>query len=134
MGATVKPNQLFLGTVLAILIVVPPMGCQDKQDITVPGHLIGVWETSSPRYKGRYLKFTEHSIVFGTGAGCQESHLIRKIESSGSNGDKMQYTFYYKDSEGEKWTQTLTYGPGSGGTIQLKNRDEIWKKSKQTEP
>lgn len=114
------------------MIVISFIGCQDMQDVTVPLHLIGIWETSAPKFEDRYLEFTERLIIFGTGEDSWKLHRIWKIETAKSKGNRILYTFHYKDSEEEKWTLALTYNPDSGGTIQLQNRDEIWEKSDET--
>ncbi len=104
------------------------VGCQ--QTATVPQQLIGVWTTSAPRYVDRYVEFTINSLIFGIGNGEYRSHFIHKIKVKQKNNKKL-YTFHYKDSEGETWTLRLTYNPDAGGTIQLSNRNAIWKKSDQ---
>ena len=100
-------------------------GCQ--KEVTVPQHLIGVWETSGPKYADCYIRITEDSLIFGVGEGTELLHTIVKIEDTQKNNGII-YTFHYKDSEGEKWTLSLLYNPDSGGAIQLQNRQEIWKK------
>jgi hypothetical protein len=101
------------------------LGCQEN--IPLPQHLIGVWKTSAPQYADRYLKITEDSLIYGIGKGEEVSHTIEKINVEQKDGETT-YTFHYKDIEGEKWSLTLIYSPVSGGTIQLKNRNDIWKK------
>lgn len=101
-------------------------GC--KGEVVVPPRLTGVWVTHDPRYAGRYMKFDPHTLTYGIGGGREISHEIEKIDAEEGNGGTV-YTFYYKDSEGEKWTLTLTYRPDGGGMIQIKNSKEIWTKA-----
>ena len=110
--------------VLFFLIIL--LGCNG--DVVVPQHLIGVWETPAPQYADRYMKFTEHALIYGIGEGEEVSHEIEKIDME-QEGGRTLYTFHYKDAEGEKWTLTFTYSPDTG-TIQMKNSKEIWEKSK----
>ena len=108
----------------SLLIFALIVGC--TQEVIVPPHLIGVWKTSAPQYEDRYLQFTENTLTYGIGNGEKVSHTIEKIDvNQGSN--ETIYSFHYKDAEGDKWTLTLTYRPE--GTIQLKNKNEIWVKS-----
>jgi len=74
-------------------------GCQ--QDITVPEHIKGVWETSTPKFAGPYLEFTGDSLIFGIGKGEYTAHSIQKIKVKHENSG-IVYTFHYNDSEGEK--------------------------------
>lgn len=120
-----KLNHLSFRIGLVIMMVVYPIGCE--QETIVPQHFRGVWKTSTPKFSDRYLKFTDHLLIFGVGNGEEVQYPIRKIEVLQLEGNKTLYTFHYVDSEGEKWTFILTYNPSFGGTIQLKNRAEIWK-------
>jgi hypothetical protein len=106
---------------IKFLILILLIGC--TQAVVVPPHLIGIWKTSSPRYEDRYLKFTENTLTYGIGNGEEVSHDIDKISVNDEN-DVKEYTFYYRDEEGDKCTLSLTYG--HEGTFQLQNRNDIW--------
>ena len=99
------------------------VGC--TQAVVVPPQLIGLWKTSSPQYEDRYLKFTEKTLTYGIGDGEEVSHNIEKIDVD-QGITETTYTFHYKDAEREKWTLILTYKPD--GTIQIKNKNEIWER------
>lgn len=107
------------------------LGCE--KNIPVPQHLIGEWKTSSPQYEDRYLKIAEHSLIFGIGDGEELSHDIEKVNVEQENGETI-YTIHYKDIEGEKWSLTLIYSTVSGGTLKLKNQNNIWEKVKSESP
>jgi hypothetical protein len=110
-----------------LFILLSFSGCQ--KEVTVPQYLIGVWKTAAlePDYEDRYLKFTKDSMIFGVGEGREVIHSIRKIKVKQKNSETL-YTFYCTDPDGEKWTYTVTYKTDFGGIINLKGRDEIWKK------
>ena len=107
------------------------VGC--KGEVALPQHLTGVWVCSAPKYSDRYIKFSERTLIFGTGDGEEVSHEIEEIDTGQRDGGTI-YTFYYRDSEGEKWTLALTYRPDAGGTIQIKNSEGIWEKAKGRVP
>jgi hypothetical protein len=109
-----------------LLLLILVVGCERE---VVPQYLMGVWKTSAPQYADRYLKISEHTILFGIGDGQEVSHTIDKINKKQDDG-KIVYTFYYRDAEGEKETLTVIYRPDSGGTLQMKNSENIWEKSK----
>lgn len=119
-----KSKSLFIWVFLTAVSVSFFFGCQ--RDNTVPAHLVGVWKTDDPKYEDRYLKFTDNFLIFGIGRGEEVSNYIEKIEAE-QGGEGISYNFLYRDSEGGKWTLRLIYDPGSGGTIRLQNRDEIWR-------
>jgi hypothetical protein len=105
------------------------IGC--TQEVVVPQYLIGEWKTSSPQYEDRYLKFDAKTLTYGIGEGAEVSHTIDKIDVEQGSGGTL-YSFHYKDADGETSTLTLTYKPE--GTIQIKNKSEIWAKvNPQTE-
>ena len=108
------------------LLLIFIVGCERE---VVPQHLMGEWKTSAPGYEDRYLKINEHIIIYGIGDGEEVSHTIDKIGKK-QDGGKTIYTFYYRDTEGEKATLTVIYRPASGGTLQIKNSDHIWEKAK----
>ena len=110
-----------------LLILIFFVGC--KGEVVVPQHLSGVWVCSTAKYADRYMKFSGRTLIYGIGDGKEESHEIEKIDTEQGGGGTI-YTFYYRDSEGEKWTLTLTYKPDAGGTIQIKNSEGIWEKTK----
>lgn len=110
-----------------LLVVLLFVGC--KGEVVVPPRLTGVWVTSDPRYADRYMRFGGHTLTYGIGDGKEISHDIEKIDAEQVKGGTV-YTFYYSDSEGEKWTLTLTYRPDGGGMIQIRNSKEIWEKAK----
>ncbi len=96
---------------------------------SVPTELIGTWTTSVPKMENRYLQFTDQLVIFGTSATTRDVHRIIRIESETKKDGNKLYTFHYKDEQNERWTLALLYDAASGGTIQLKNRTEIWHRS-----
>ena len=101
-------------------------GCQ--QEVNVPRELVGVWNTSSPKYTDRYIEFTEKALIFGLGNDDTSVHAIKKIKTE---DDQLRpvYTLYYRDSEGDKWTLSLTYFSSyDDGAFQLQDRNEWWKR------
>ena len=116
--------KFLLGIISLFLIILA--GCEGK--VIVPQHLIGVWETSTPKYADRYMKFTEQTLIYGIGEGKEVSHEIRKIDMEQAKGGTL-YTIHYKDSEGYKWTLIFTYSPDTR-TIQIKNSTGTWKQIK----
>lgn len=101
------------------------VGCE--REVIVPQHLIGEWMTYAPKYADRSMKFSGHIVIYGIGEGKEVVHTIDKIDSK-QGDDGTVYTFYYRDEEGQKETLILTYRPDSGGTLQIKNSEVIWKK------
>jgi hypothetical protein len=116
-----KIKSLYITSSLLFIIFL--IGC--THEVIVPPSLIGLWKTAAPQYEDRYLKFTVNTLTYGIGEGSEVSHKIEKIDVEQGSGGTI-YSFHYKDAEGDKSTLILTYRPE--GTIQIKNRKEIWAK------
>ncbi|MEA3230407.1 MAG: hypothetical protein U9Q05_01445 [Thermodesulfobacteriota bacterium] len=133
---SIAPNRktefrLFAGGMI-VLMMIALSACQ--QEIKVPPDLIGVWHTFAPKYKDRYIEFTDNTLIFHIGNDGEIVHAINKMKFENENFLKL-YTFYYQDSEGEKWTLSLSYDPDNyNGTIscmgafQLENSNAFWRK------
>ncbi|HXX57576.1 MAG TPA: hypothetical protein VEI96_06210 [Thermodesulfovibrionales bacterium] len=119
-----KLSSLLLIIFMAVFFV----SCE--QHASVPTHLVGVWKTSAPKYADRYLKFTDSKLIFGVGDGKEVEHAIEKIKVK-KEDNQTTYTFHYKDEEGEKWTLVLFYTDDSGGTIQQRYHNELWRKARE---
>jgi hypothetical protein len=110
-----------------LLILLFVVACE--HEVVVPQYLTGKWKTSAPKYADRYMKVTEHALIYGVGAGEEASHTIDNIDIKQGVGGTV-FIFYYRDAEGEKATLTFTYRPDFGGTLQLNNSKYIWEKEK----
>ena len=116
---------LFLGcTVLHALFLV---ACEGEP--VVPGHLLGIWKTSEPRFAGCLMEFHRHELILGLKTGEMTHHAVKKIETLQEGGRHFLHTVYYADAEGQKLRLNLLYDPSCGGTLKLKNRPEIWKRA-----
>jgi hypothetical protein len=107
-------------------------GCQCSIKTTAPEDLIGVWKTSAPQYEDRFFEMKKDEIIFGTGPGTFDSHVINKVEMGKVRGEEGKlYTIYYKNQEGVEDKFSFYYNPGKGGAIRFKNQEKIvWTKEK----
>ncbi|MEE8300090.1 MAG: hypothetical protein V3R28_02150 [Desulfatiglandales bacterium] len=122
------------GILLALVIFSSLFGFQCEKSKTVPDELVGVWETSEPKYKDCYLELTEDLIIFANEAHLEKRSVNRvsKIEKT-DRGKQVLYTFsfevYYEDKKGQKGRFSFYYDPSEGGAIRFKNQLEIkWRK------
>ena len=95
----------------------------------MPDHLLGVWKTPEPKFAGCKMEFRQGVLILGLKNGEDEYHAIKKIESARESGQPVRYTVHYVDAGGQDLWLKLLYDPSSGGTLQLKNRPEIWKRT-----
>ncbi|MEW6667581.1 MAG: hypothetical protein AB1512_20430 [Thermodesulfobacteriota bacterium] len=118
-----------LSTLLVMLAAMVWVGCQDSMQKSVPLHLIGVWETSHPRYNGCLLEITAEQIIFQnptTGLGI---NFIRGIRTTPAER-KTIYDIEYQDREGGHFTLSLYYSrTQEQDLIQFKNQPDLqWRR------
>jgi hypothetical protein len=115
---------------LALAMFAALFGSQCREPWAVPDELVGVWETSEPKYKGCYFELTEDLMIF-----VNEAHLEKRSVNRISGikktdrGKQVLYTFSYEvhfeDEEGKKGKFSFYYDPSEGGAIRFKNQLEI---------
>jgi hypothetical protein len=123
----VKAQNLSIQLGLVICVAISLVGC--RSNTAVPQHLIGVWKTSEPRFANCQIEFIEGLVILGLMNGEEQYNSIQKVESVEESGRSVLYSFHYRDAEGRESKLTFLYEADSGGTIQLKNHTEIWKKT-----
>ena len=99
---------------------------RSKNRGTIPGHLVGRWETSAPKYAGRALEITGTSIAFHTGVGAQTYGIDRvkhrRVEGIGS------YTIEY-GSLGEVLTFSFEVTRDPDLALRVENQEgAVWRK------
>ena len=123
------------GILLALVMFASIFGSQCEETVTVPGELVGVWETSEPKYKGCYLELTEDLIIFANRAHLDKKDVnrisgIKKTDRGKQILYTFSYEFYYEDKRGQECKFSFYYDPSEGGAIRFKNQLKIkWKKA-----
>ncbi len=119
-----------IGESLAIFILFSILfGCQCRKT-TAPEDLIGMWKTSAPQYDDRFFEMKKDEIVFETGQGTFDAHVIKKVETGKARGEeRILYTISYRNQEGVEDKFSFYYHPERDGTIRFKNQKKIvWTK------
>jgi len=118
-----------LKILILFIIVTAFLGCQILKDKTIPEELIGVWETSEPRYKDCSFELKDETIIFNNGPDYTNINFITDIEKLPEK-DRVLYHIHYEDREGLEYMLSLFYFKASnGGVIRFKNQKEItWTK------
>ena len=103
-----------------------------KKELAVPDELLGVWETSEPKYEGCYFEVTSEDIIFKDIEKDINFFKITKIETEEDpDEDFITYIITYADLEGLPFELSVLYFPGEEGTIRFKNQTSIvWIKRK----
>jgi hypothetical protein len=111
------------------MIITVLAGCQFWKDRTIPEELLGVWETSAPRYEDCLLEFREGMVIFQKGLSHVDTNHIDDIEKSVEKG-KILYRIHYKSLDGGKFLLALYFiKTEDGEVIQFKNNRNLeWTK------
>ncbi len=115
---------------LVLAIFVSFFGCQFKGPATVPDELLGVWETSAPKYKDCFLRLTKDTLTFANrDLDNIDVNSISKIEKI-HREKGILYTIHYENREGQEYKFPFYYDPLKGGAIRFKNQEGIeWRKA-----
>lgn len=116
--------------VLALATCVSFFGCESRELETFPGELLGVWETSAPRYQDCFFELAKHLIIFAnlTAIDNIQVNCIQEIEEI-RKGRRRLYIIHYEDAEGQEYEFPLYYDPVRGGVIRFKHQEQIlWTK------
>ncbi len=123
---------------LFTLLIALFFGFQCGKNKALPDHLIGVWETSDPKYADRIFEITRNELIFQTGETTFDTYSIKSIEMEKvpggqvPGGQSLLYTITYKSIEGLQYKFSLYYNPVGQGEIRFKNQDQIlWTKEKK---
>jgi hypothetical protein len=123
-----KSKASFL--VLAISIFV--LGCQPKEDETLPLELVGVWKTAAPKYQHATLELTKEYITFTSGEFQDfiNVNFITKVERKPER-NHILYTIHYENIKEQRYKFAFYHYPSKGGVIRPKNQMDIeWRKVK----
>ncbi len=119
--------------ILFISLMILFFGFQCGKNKALPDNLIGVWETSDPKYADRIFEITRNEVIFQTGETTSDTYSIKSIEMEKvPGGQSLLYTITYKNIEGLKYKFSFFYDPAGNGAIRFKNQDQIvWTKEKK---
>jgi hypothetical protein len=115
---------------LVLAIFVAFFGCQSKEPATVPDELLGVWETSAPKYENCFFELTKDTLIFtNRDIDNIDVNSILKIEKI-HREKEILYTVHYENREGQEYKFPFYYDPLRGGAIRFKNQKQIeWRKA-----
>lgn len=115
---------------LALAISIFMLGCQPREDETLPPELMGVWTSAAPRFKNDTLELSKENIVFTSGE-FQDFIIVNFIVKVEKRPERnhVSYTIHSENIEGQKYKFSFYYYPEKGNVIRLKNQLEFaWRK------
>ena len=116
--------------VASILLTVLFFGIQCGKNITVPDHIIGVWETTDERYADKPFEIRKEEVIFHTGGNNFDTYRIKEIEVGKTPQQEGNlYVIHYKLLEGKVSKFSFYYNPTGKGAIVFKNQPGmVWTK------
>ncbi|NIM89950.1 MAG: hypothetical protein GTO17_03275 [Candidatus Aminicenantes bacterium] len=98
-----------------------------KKELIVPNELLGVWETSEPKYEGCYFEITSEDIIFKDIEEDINFYKITEIETEQNlDEDFITYVIKYADLEGLPFELSVQYFPKEEGTIRFKHQNHFF--------
>ncbi len=122
--------------VVAFLAILAPLLHNPPRNNRVPPYLIGVWETTTPGYRDRYLMFAERNVAFGTGKYEGESYIVAETEISSADDDaqteagkRKLFKIRYMKPDKLEYDLSFYYDPPPADVITFKNQENLkWTK------
>lgn len=127
-----KLKVIFLALAISIIV----LGCQPKEDESLPAELVGVWASSAPRFKNDTLELSKEYIVFTSGEFQDfiSVNFIVKVEKKPERNHTL-YVIHYDNIHDQRYKFSFYYYPTKGGVIRLKNQIDIeWRKLRPIGP
>jgi hypothetical protein len=119
-----RPYAWLLGSLFILILAVVVFSPRRR---VAPQELIGVWTTSDPNYRDRFLAIYSGSVSFGTGEGTVTTGFIQNIEEVSGEGEVVYSLTYVSDDGQQKLSLSLERATGF---LRLQNQPKIvWKKS-----
>lgn len=115
---------------LAVAVLIVFLGNYCTKSRTLSDELIGVWKTSTFKYKNTYFELTKNRIIFKTIEGDVNIHPIAKVDKEEVAKDEwILYTIHYITPELKEVEFPFYYHALNNGRIIFKNQSNlVWRK------
>ena len=87
--------------------------------------LRGVWTTTHPQYRDRFLQFDDRTITFGWGDAGAGTYSVDGLDSEPGKYDALVH-IRYLDLAGTDYRLSFHYAVQNDGRIQMKNQKMVW--------
>jgi hypothetical protein len=119
--------------VFVLLVVVTVLaGCGPERP-TVPKELIGVWQTSDPKYADRPFEIRKDVLIFKTGEWAFDFavYAIARVEKRNEEGNLL-YVITYIVPVNLEYKFSFFYTAAHGGEIRFRHqRNMVWRRAPQ---
>ena len=118
---------------LVMILILIAFSVQCKENTVIADDMLGIWKTTSHKYKDTYFELKRNEVCFGTVEGSVNSYIISEIDKKKENEDWILYTIFYIDEALKKSEFIFYYSSSADGLIRFKNQPTlVWKKENLT--
>ena len=134
---TIPPKvKQYLPYAVVFLVILAPILHNPPRNNTIPPYLIGAWKSGTPGYEDRFMMFTQHSVVFGTGGYAGDVYVVDEVQTSpvsegaaGHANSRELFAITYMKADKLKLELSFYYEPEPVETITFKNQEHLkWTK------
>jgi hypothetical protein len=95
-------------------------------DAALPRPLHGRWITRDPRYAGRSLTISPHSLLFASDRTAAERFGVRRVEARVEDDGSTAYKIAYGAERGEDLVLRLRLSATTPASLTIGDRREHW--------
>jgi hypothetical protein len=114
----IRIGALFFLVLLAFTLA---RGASEKRGL--PDPLLGVWQSSDPKYANCYMEITPATIQFGNVQRGYLLYFVSSFENVSEGGGT--YLIHYTDLQGVKYQMSLSHKPKPRETIYFTNQPKV---------
>jgi hypothetical protein len=125
-------SLLGISIALTYLLFAPDSNKRSFHPVTI-ADLKGVWTTTAPQYRDRFLQFSEETVTFGRGKAGAGTYIVQGIDSERAEKSTLVH-IYYNDLAATDFQLNFDYVDQGGGMIKMNNQKGIFWFRTSTEP
>jgi hypothetical protein len=115
----IRIGALFFLVLLAFALA---QGASEKKNL--PDLLLGVWQSSDPKYADCYMEITPATIQFGNARRGYLLYFVSYFQEVSQDGQPT-YLIYYTDMKGVKYQMSMRHTARPRETIYFKNQPKV---------
>jgi hypothetical protein len=120
---TIRDLMLLIITIASIYLLLAPDSSRLRLPLSLDD-LQGVWTTTHPRYKDRYLQFSDGRVAFGWGEDGAGAYAVEEFDSEAAE-DSTLVNIRYVDMDATDYGLSFHYADQGGGMIWMKGQKGV---------
>ncbi len=116
-------KRLTIGLFILMLSMISLICCSRQQE-QLSTDILGLWQSSCPRYKDRFLLISSDSVTFEFGGGEKATYPITRVRKRVKK-QRTEYSLTYRNDENLEIDLNFYLYPRGDGVIIFKNQPEV---------